>query len=49
MIVEKQRQMHEGIHSMWKSKTGTLYTVKGWNEITAFLFGAFEIDHMPKD
>lgn len=48
VTVKKKKQVREGIHSMWKSKTGILYTVKSWNEIIAFMFGAFEIYHMPK-
>lgn len=39
-IVKKQRQMHEGIHSIWQSNNGILYTAKGWDKITSFMFGA---------
>lgn len=41
-LVKIHRQMNEGIHSIWQSKRGILYTVKGWDEITAFMFGEFE-------
>ncbi|XP_040361545.1 bifunctional TH2 protein, mitochondrial isoform X2 [Rosa chinensis] len=48
VTVAKQKQMREGIHFLWKSRTGTLYVVKTLDEITAFMYGAFKIDCTPE-
>ncbi|XP_021803072.1 uncharacterized protein LOC110747195, partial [Prunus avium] len=39
-VIQKSTQMREGIGSLWKSKTGTLYLVNSWHEIIMFIFGA---------
>lgn len=40
IVIQKSKQMREGIGSLWKSKTETLYLIDSWHEIITLIFGA---------